>query len=44
MNAAPTPEQVEADTLAWLDKAVIGLNLCPFAISTSTWMPICPPC
>jgi hypothetical protein len=30
MNA-PTPEQVETDTLAWLDKAVIGLNLCPFA-------------
>jgi uncharacterized protein len=25
------PEQVEAQTLDWLDKAVIGLNLCPFA-------------
>ena len=23
--------QVVADTQAWLDKAVIGLNLCPFA-------------
>ena len=33
MNTALTPEQVEADTLAWLDKAVIGLNLCPFAKS-----------
>jgi hypothetical protein len=26
-----TPEQVMADTRDWLDKAVIGLNLCPFA-------------
>ena len=24
---------VEAETLAWLDRAVIGLNLCPFAKS-----------
>lgn len=23
--------QIEADTRAWVDKAVIGLNLCPFA-------------
>jgi len=29
----PAPETVLADTLAWLDKAVIGLNLCPFAKS-----------
>jgi uncharacterized protein len=27
----PTPEQVERDTRAWVDHAVIGLNLCPFA-------------
>lgn len=26
-------QQVLADTLEWLDKAVIGLNLCPFAKS-----------
>ncbi len=26
-------EQIEADTRAWLEKAVIGLNLCPFAKS-----------
>jgi len=26
-----TESQVVADTQAWLDKAVIGLNLCPFA-------------
>lgn len=25
--------QIEADTRAWLEKAVIGLNLCPFAKS-----------
>ena len=25
--------QVQADTIAWLEKAVIGLNLCPFAKS-----------
>ena len=29
----PDPERVRADTLDWLDKAVIGLNLCPFAKS-----------
>lgn len=33
MSTLPTPEHVEADTLAWLDRAVIGLNLCPFAKS-----------
>lgn len=27
----PTPEQAIAATRAWVDKAVIGLNLCPFA-------------
>lgn len=27
------PQQVRADTQAWLEKAVIGLNLCPFAKS-----------
>lgn len=25
------PELVIADTVRWLEKAVIGLNLCPFA-------------
>lgn len=29
----PDPEQVRAQTLDWLDQAVIGLNLCPFAKS-----------
>ena len=28
-----TAVQIEADTRAWLEKAVIGLNLCPFAKS-----------
>src|SRR5437868_12684293 len=27
----PTPEQIIAETRAWVDRAVIGLNLCPFA-------------
>jgi len=27
------PDTVMADTVAWLEKAVIGLNLCPFAKS-----------
>ena len=26
-----TPDQIIADTRTWLEKAVIGLNLCPFA-------------
>lgn len=26
-----TPEEIIADTQKWLEKAVIGLNLCPFA-------------
>jgi len=30
---APQPEQVIAATRQWLEKAVIGLNLCPFAKS-----------
>ena len=25
------PERVIVDTVRWLEKAVIGLNLCPFA-------------
>ena len=29
----PTDEQVLADTRCWIEKAVIGLNLCPFARS-----------
>ncbi|MFN0160052.1 MAG: DUF1415 domain-containing protein [Burkholderiales bacterium] len=29
--ATPTEEQVVAATRAWLERAVIGLNLCPFA-------------
>ena len=29
----PTDEQVVADTQRWLERAVIGLNLCPFAKS-----------
>jgi hypothetical protein len=31
MNSIPTPQEVEAATRHWLEKAVIGLNLCPFA-------------
>lgn len=31
--ATPSAEQVIAATRAWVDKAVIGLNLCPFAKS-----------
>lgn len=34
MSAAPAPvsaAQAEADTQRWLERAVIGLNLCPFA-------------
>jgi uncharacterized protein len=31
MTLAVTDEQVQADTRHWLEKAVIGLNLCPFA-------------
>jgi uncharacterized protein len=27
----PAADQVQAQTLAWIDRAVIGLNLCPFA-------------
>lgn len=27
----PAADQVRAQTLAWIDRAVIGLNLCPFA-------------
>jgi uncharacterized protein len=31
MDKLPTPEQAIARTRAWVDEAVIGLNLCPFA-------------
>lgn len=31
MPQAPTPAQVIEDTRRWLERAVIGLNLCPFA-------------
>ncbi|HEV7775475.1 MAG TPA: DUF1415 domain-containing protein [Luteibacter sp.] len=31
MSIEPTVEQALADTREWLEKAVIGLNLCPFA-------------
>jgi hypothetical protein len=30
-SSANTPEEIIADTQKWLEKAVIGLNLCPFA-------------
>jgi uncharacterized protein len=30
-NADPTPEQIIAATRAWIERAVIGLGLCPFA-------------
>jgi hypothetical protein len=30
-NTVPTPDTAIADTRAWIEKAVIGLNLCPFA-------------
>lgn len=30
-SSANTPQEIIADTQAWLEKAVIGLNLCPFA-------------
>ncbi len=33
MSEAFNPEQVIADTQYWLERAVIGLNLCPFAKS-----------
>jgi hypothetical protein len=33
MTEALNKDQVQADTQAWLEKAVIGLNLCPFAKS-----------
>jgi hypothetical protein len=32
-TASPEKNQVQADTQLWLEKAVIGLNLCPFAKS-----------
>lgn len=31
MNALPDDDTVIADTRLWLERAVIGLNLCPFA-------------
>jgi len=30
-SSANTPEEIIAETKVWLEKAVIGLNLCPFA-------------
>ncbi len=33
MSSAPTADQIVAATRVWLEKAVIGLNLCPFAKS-----------
>ncbi len=30
-SAAPGADRVRAETRAWLERAVIGLNLCPFA-------------
>lgn len=30
-DSDPSDERVEADTRRWLERAVIGLNLCPFA-------------
>ena len=33
MDANPDPVAVEADIRRWLERAVIGLNLCPFAKS-----------
>jgi uncharacterized protein len=32
----PTPQQALAETRAWVDRAVIGLNLCPFAKAVQT--------
>lgn len=31
MHTVTTPEEIVATTQAWLEEAVIGLNLCPFA-------------
>jgi hypothetical protein len=31
MSIANNPKEIIADTRTWLEKAVIGLNLCPFA-------------
>lgn len=33
MTSTTTAEQITTETRAWLEKAVIGLNLCPFAKS-----------
>jgi hypothetical protein len=30
-SPVPTPDDVIADTRSWIERAVIGLNLCPFA-------------
>lgn len=32
----PSPEQAVAETRAWVERAVIGLNLCPFAKAVQT--------
>ena len=31
MSELPSPERAIAETRAWIERAVIGLNLCPFA-------------
>jgi len=31
MHTVTTPDEIIAATRAWLEEAVIGLNLCPFA-------------
>jgi uncharacterized protein len=36
MNELPNPEQAIAETRAWVEHAVIGLNLCPFAKAVHT--------
>lgn len=32
----PSPQQATAETRAWVERAVIGLNLCPFAKAVQT--------
>jgi uncharacterized protein len=38
LSAMPSPQQAQAlaETRAWVDRAVIGLNLCPFAKAVQT--------
>ena len=35
-SSTPSPEFVIAETRAWVNRAVIGLNLCPFAKAVET--------